>query len=622
MSVLKKRESSQSFPFNLKGKEDFFSLMGGFLYFIQLWIYAHSTFSRLDESAYIYKGYLFATGQYEPFGPGLWTNKGPFSFLIPGYIQRWFGPGLGPARYFAVFLALLTLFGVWFTARRLSGKTWGMVVVWLFVFTPAFAKLYSPALSQGLIALMLTGVLALSLGGDRPLWQLSLSAALAGLMLLTRQNMVLILPLLIIYIFWQYGRKAGLWSLFFGGMVIFLGHLYWWPQIMQLWRPWLPEKLALWVQSLYLPVGSDIGGPHGSFDPSILNRISAFFLAFRLYGIILIGIIISFFLWQKKWKNKKAFRDAVFLAVLYLILFFMHAWASLGKNYCVYCFPSYLGFFNISGIFLILISFPSWKKSLPKYSYPLLIILILTLSVGIAFSASEDIGKLLVKTHIPRMKAGHFLTGNVDLMTLLLNKFQLSKSLTRQYASVVIGLSVGLIFLAGILFLNIKKKANFGYLALVSFLVFSFFASPFIAGSHAKREYAYGDMIAAYEDAGSYLAEYIPAGSLIYWKGGNSLLPLLYIPGGVEIYATQLNAYNNIKYGGDSEALLKLGLWNFEMDSQWKTEADYIVMINYIYNRNDEWATFLSPDKFEAYPPSSILLENRPDSFLRVFRRK
>jgi len=83
MSVLKKRENSQSFPYNLKGKGDFFSLMGGGFYLLELWIYAHSTYSRLDESAYIYKGYLFATGQYEPFGPGLWTNKGPLKFTGP-----------------------------------------------------------------------------------------------------------------------------------------------------------------------------------------------------------------------------------------------------------------------------------------------------------------------------------------------------------------------------------------------------------------------------------------------------------------------------------------------------------------------------------------------------------
>ncbi len=142
------------------GIEDFFSLVGGILYVVQLWVYAHSSFSRLDESAYIYKGYLFATGQYKPFDSGIWTNKAPFAFLIPGYIQAWFGPGLRPARYFAIILGALILLVIWLTAKRLGSKLWGTAVVWLFVFSIAFIRLFSLAISQGLIVVMLVGRLA------------------------------------------------------------------------------------------------------------------------------------------------------------------------------------------------------------------------------------------------------------------------------------------------------------------------------------------------------------------------------------------------------------------------------------------------------------------------------
>ncbi len=605
-------------------KEDIFSLFGVGLYLIQLWTSAHTISVRLDESAYIYKGYLFATGEYAPFASGIWTNKAPFSFLIPGYIQAWFGPGLAPARYFGILIGFLILFILWITVRRVGGRKWGTAVVWLFVLTPAISQIYTPALSQGIIALMLTGVLALSLGGDRSIWQLSLSAALAGLMLLTRQNMVMVLPILTLFVFWQYGRKAGLYALFSGATVVIIGHLYWWPQIMELWAPWFPEKLSTLIRSLYLPPGSDMGNSGGGFTPHFTSRILAFFFAFRTYMTILVGVIVSLMLWQKKWASKKKFRDAVFLLSLYLILFLMHAWASLGKNYCVYCFPSYLAFFNVSGILLIVISASSWKKEIPKYLYIFIIILILMITMGIGFSASEDIRDTLLKTEVPRIKDGRLLSGNVELLTLLLNKFHISKKLTIQYFSIAIGFAVGILFLASTIIIKHtflrKKEYNFGYLLLISFLVFSFIAPPIIARTDPVPDYYKNDIISANEEVGDYLTQYIPAGSTVYWRGGNSFVPLLYIPGGVKIYPTQLNAYNNARSGGDPETLLSLGLWNIEIDNRHRAEADYIVVINYVYN--SEWENFLTLSQFEELPPSPTLLEYNPDSFLRIFRRK
>jgi hypothetical protein len=69
---------------------------GGFLaYILQVFCYAHSQDSVLDEGLYLLKGYLFASGKYSPYQAyGPWTNKMPLSFLIPGYVQKVFGPGL------------------------------------------------------------------------------------------------------------------------------------------------------------------------------------------------------------------------------------------------------------------------------------------------------------------------------------------------------------------------------------------------------------------------------------------------------------------------------------------------------------------------------------------------
>src|SRR5512143_3889983 len=69
---------------------------------LALW-FAHTSASNLDEGSYLYKGYLFASGQYHPFelyGPQ--TNKAPLAFLIPGYAESIFGPGLRTGRYVAI----------------------------------------------------------------------------------------------------------------------------------------------------------------------------------------------------------------------------------------------------------------------------------------------------------------------------------------------------------------------------------------------------------------------------------------------------------------------------------------------------------------------------------------
>lgn len=626
--MLKERawESIKSF---VEEKGDWLALLGASLYALQLFLYAHTTFSRLDESAYLYKGYLFATGQYEPFGAGLWTNKAPLAFLIPGYIQAWFGPGLRTGRYFAVFLAVFMLLGVWITARRLGNKSWGAGVVWLFALSTSLLIVYSLAISQVLIASMLTWALALSLGGDRKLWQIILSATLAGLIILTRQNMVMVLPILLLYIFWQYGWKTGLLASIVGVGVVGLGHAIWWPDILSLWAPWLPSPISDFLQSFYLPdviansSGQALGSSSGSFSPKIHSRILSFFRTFRYRLPIHLGFIVSLFLWSPKKQSSGRRKDAIFLLVLFSVLAGMHAWASLGKSYCVYCWSLYLSFFNVSAIFFIIITAPTWKKKLPNYLIPILFLLFLVLATGMGYSSFEEIGETLYEIPVPRVKNLQVHAGSVEAGTLFSNKFGVPHREVREYLSVLFGFGIGLSYLLFFLityfvFLR-KKNINIAYAGLMGFLAISLLSFPFITLAE-RTSLNNGNVILAHEKAGAYLAKYISEGSTVYWHGGTSLVPLMYIPGGVHIYATQLNAYNNHRIGGDDEILLSFGFWNWSLDKKWKEEADYIVLINYLYT--GEWNAYLTPDKYEEFPRSSVLLDDREDSFLRVFRKK
>ena len=193
------------------------AFLGAIVYVIQSWIYAHTQASILDEGAYLLKGLMYARGQYYPYQDyGFWTNHMPLSFLIPGYAQVLFGPGIRTGRYLALSLGALMVLGAWILARRLGGRWWALGAVWLLALNIHLIKIYSVFATQGLIACMLVWVLVLTLGPDRPPWQLYLGTILAGLTFLTRINMAPVLPLVIIYIFWQYGKKIGLWSFFIG----------------------------------------------------------------------------------------------------------------------------------------------------------------------------------------------------------------------------------------------------------------------------------------------------------------------------------------------------------------------------------------------------------------------
>src|SRR5215211_7868644 len=122
------------------------TVIGVIFYITQSWYFANSLDSIGDEGSYLYKGYMFARGDYEPFQEyTFWTNKAPLSFLIPGYIQLWFGPGLRAARYFAIFLGVLMMIAIWITARRLGGKLWAALAVWIFALSFSQIAVYSEA---------------------------------------------------------------------------------------------------------------------------------------------------------------------------------------------------------------------------------------------------------------------------------------------------------------------------------------------------------------------------------------------------------------------------------------------------------------------------------------------
>ena len=337
------------------------ALLGGAVFLFQLWTYAHTQTSVLDEGLYLYKGLLFASGEYRPFQDyGPLTNHMALAFLIPGYIQHWFGAGLRTGRYFAILVSMVMLLGVWLASRRLGGRWLACAAVWALALNPALAKLSSMAISEGIIACMMVWIIVLAVGEKRPLWQVTLGGGLAGVLVMTRINLLPTLPFVLLYIFWQHGKRAAIYASILGGGVFILLHALYWPNVLRMWAYWLPSQLTPFLSAFHTPEGA---APFWDPHPPLISRLMSLLQSLRMHFLSWLGLLAGWLLWPRKgdWKSPAHHRAAWLLSALFVSNAAMHAWASLGKDYCVSCFPLYTAFFSTTGLLLLVTVLPSWQ---------------------------------------------------------------------------------------------------------------------------------------------------------------------------------------------------------------------------------------------------------------------
>ena len=595
------------------------ALLAGIAYLVQAVIYAHSQESILDEGAYLYKGYLFASGRYTPYQEyGPWSNHMPLSFLIPGAVQFLIGPGLRAGRYFAILVGLLTLAGLWVLVNRLGGKWWAALAVVAVALNPASIKTYSIALSQGLIACMLVWSVTLVLGEQRSTMQTLLAALLAGLVVMTRENMAPVLPLLVLFILWRDGLRMAALAALAGGLPIAIFYVIYWPGILQLSGTIFPFLgvgrakdigIAVWVNSLPLS-----------------DRWQSFLLGLRANFIPMVGAIGLSPLWlgADQWKTKIHRQAAVFLGALFIGMLILHGWAALGLNYCVFCFEGYLTFFAPLGLALIAVTYAAWNpvemRWFPWYIGGLMTLLI----TSVAYSAHQEIGPVLLALPFPRLKEGQILSDTAPIGSIIQNAFGIEYKLARLWASALSGLVLSLLilFIVWLIFRNQQPQTSLrggkGLMMMTIMLVTGLFLSPTVLLGGTRQDRDCGmDVIASYERVGKHLSRFIQPGSLVFWEGGLSVVPLLYLPD-IEIFPAQINDGYSHRIGGDEDELARLGLWNDEMRDRWLEEADFILIEKPKYN--ERWKEFVEAGQFEELPPSPSYLPCE-DRSLRIFRR-
>ena len=602
------------------------AVLGVLLYFSQAWQYAHTTIPGLDEGSYLFKGDLYLRGVYEPFQPyGPLTNKAPFAFLIPGFAQALFGAGLRTGRFFAIFLGLLAILGTWITARRWGGNWLAAAVVWAYALASTVIKIHAITASEVIISCILAWMCVFILAPERTLWQVVAGSALGALAVLTRQNMVVVLPLLVLYVLWQHGTKKGIISFVTVSIIFLAVHIYYWPHILVIWAPWLPDSLTPFLNPFRLPKEAV-----PVWDPSIdfWNRTIAFFQGIRYHFIPAVGSLFALILWSfpRDWKTAPAIRAALFLALTYFTLFAMHAWAAVASQYesysCVYCFTPYLSFFDPLGILLTVISIAELANRKPNRVVQVIAVLaVLVLAAGIGFSSFNTVSGFFLNFPVPRMGNGQFLPGTTTLVAFLTNKFGLELTPIKRFIALTLGLlaGLGMILISALISRRAKDsqaRPGFAFVLLNASLAAGLILSPLLNAGGSRTD-CRQDVIAENEKLGAELAALIPPDSLVYWDGGLSFTPMVYVPQ-ARIFPPQINDGYSYRIGGDPDTLARFSHWNSELKEEWKASADIFIIQN---KRYPLWKDFLNPDQFEEYPKPATAPSCEDGSELRIFHR-
>ena len=225
------------------------SLAAALIYLIQAFYYSHHLDLTMDEGTYLMKGLLFTKGIYRPFQAfGPWTQKNPLAYFIPGTAEVLFGPGLRTGRYLSIFFGLLFLLGLWLFTKKIGNRWQAAIILWVVALNAANIMNYSQAITQVIIAAMIIWAFVFLMADKKKVLFSCLAALTGALIFLTRQNMLPVLFVILLYIYWKNGKKAVLWASGVSFSLLLIVHLIYWPDIFSIWtflRNPLPRFLTV-----------------------------------------------------------------------------------------------------------------------------------------------------------------------------------------------------------------------------------------------------------------------------------------------------------------------------------------------------------------------------------------
>ncbi|MHC1783119.1 MAG: hypothetical protein AB9891_10265 [Anaerolineaceae bacterium] len=135
-------------------------------------------------------------------------------------------------------------------------------------------------------------------------------AVLAALVFLTRENMLPVLLFVVLFVWWQHGRGKALVSIAVIAGVIITVHAVFWPNILTIWAPRIPESISPFLDPYRAYTGTS-----GIWSPNlnIMSRIYSFWEGMRYHFVPIAGTLVAILFWPKRdqWKNTFIFRSAV-----------------------------------------------------------------------------------------------------------------------------------------------------------------------------------------------------------------------------------------------------------------------------------------------------------------------
>jgi hypothetical protein len=627
-------------------QNDLSFLAAGFgliVYALKSWRIIHKvTTIVFDEGGYMARGYLLAAGKYWPYADySIPLDHMPLSFLIPGYIQVILGPGMRAGRYFSFALGLIALFGLWITARKLGGNWWAAITIWIFALNPIWIESNSLGFSQVLTLFFTTWAFAFLIGERNSPWLIFLGSFLVGLAGMTRLNMMPLVFMVILYVFWQHGKNSGLISLVGCFTPILIIHIILWPGILRMWAFYLPEGFIPIIdaykfpfQKNHLPNDFSMSGWMSTPDHLFWTIVQSFWKGLRRNLFIIVGIVGTILLWpaRKSWKNEYQRRLATFLLTTYLILFFMHMWAALSGTSCGFtCFKGYLMFFSNIGLFLIIISHQHWVNQMPVWRNIIIGVFVSYFLLELEHWNSTWQGSLLRGVRYVLNGETPWFTSKdvIPIWGLLENYFSVELKIIEQtlysLAFWAIPLVFVWIFIPLVIWRLRKYKLTFNYYGWMLFTGMLFFIgllSPLKSiGGELNARQCKSDVINSHEMVGDKLNSHISPGSKVYWAV-ESWMMLLYIPD-IEIYPPQTMIHYRYLPNTpevDIDFLQQHGYWNEVLKEQWISDADFILVEGRYYP--DEWRTRVESGELSLIDITPPVEECRGDNSRLVILQK
>lgn len=537
---------------------------------LESFYFAFTTLPNFDEQLYLFKGYQLAIGAthfLEPFS--YWWNKMVGSFAFWGWVQLVAGKGLFAPR---LAIAFLNIGAGWFMqdiAKRSLKSSARLILIILMVLTFPMVSNWSVANSQVLINFLLVLYLWILSKPNLSLISIIGLAVVSAAMVLTRENMIFIIPPTIIYLFFRVGFKRTLAWL---GLVSTIGGLWFvrnYPNDILLLTRFVPS-IVLPDFNLYQAFTLEQNAVE-AFE--LVKTLRAISYTLRMapihyWGAVTGSFTVLFAIRKTKPENCHYF---AYLALLFWFLFLPHVWVTQSLGYCAYCLATYSGFFISIGALLFVFSLENAEFIGPKngrlsekvalWLFAILYFLVPMISRSMA-SIAEDTG---------------WNRGLIWLAQALTNKFQFTPSEFRQvwlvFFAIVVGTFAFILFEFSVNFIRrIYPDIRVGVNSLLVFIfVISSLSSLFIGKNVAKCR---ANVVDWARLTSSEITRSLPNEPTIYLNGEWAALPLLYLNQPYEVFKPQLNS--NFSYSAEiaDERVQRFGLWNELLARKWRSEAN------------------------------------------------